>query len=768
MVARHVLSTRFVQLPCRTENLTIERSCLITANDRCYYTQDSVDAVEQLVKNPHTIDFDAVSIGEFLDGGDGLYDGGNRITTSLCPFDQLRPYTDNFETRSSDCFGAGGEYRMNMGTSTLILETVNTHTEDISINIAGNLGSDGIGFGYYWQFQVGPIRGYGKCVCGNRAKPNVNHFFIVNSDMSPNLDHEIARPDFGFIDTNDDFDRLHGIGPGSPLVYGVYASRGGACHWDTENEAIFMAAADSCAVWSFGCSEESTRLAENLHGDWDVQVHRSQAECTGVSALATAPYAACMEGEVGWLDRQLGTVFDGATATGQTLAKLPANASIYIGHYDLPSPFSWMHQSCSQCEDDMFLSMWRENEVNCSSAVTDAAGPGWPDYAARVVDASWSAFNTESNRDQDRVWLDHECCAESDRWLEGECEVTCVRYEPSGDLMMALNGGDHWTRYRTGHSSGFQIDLSLGRPTALAGVSIMVHGEGDHDVGYSGIEILLSTNHGGDYTSVYEQDFMFGSFGRSGKPLGRVTRTTYPTVSPDFVLDTWTVHQFASEQANVTDVRILTGAADQEEDNSVSFHGIRIDTAGAYGRHCEPECPNGFYIAEVQTEWMSLVTLNFSVNLPVGAAMHNTSLLFGASPALGSFNESIGFEVSFVDGTGSIDWVVTANDIVQYVSPTEVVFRTPALDALLSEALAATRSVQPHFVLAVSSIPIQPLCLVLRHVTLSWAFRVVREYLRVLTLCLATLCLKCLTTSWRLLTAAQASRSARSQPTARG
>ena len=199
----------------------------------------------------------------------------------------------------------------------------------------------------------------------------------------------------------------------------------------------------------------------------------------------------------------------------------------------------------------------------------------------------------------------------------------------------------------------------------------------------------------------------------------------------------------------------------------MSFHGIRIDTAGAYGRHCEPECPNGFYIAEVQTEWMSLVTLNFSVNLPVGAAMHNSSLLFGASPALGSFNESIGFEVSFVDGTGSIDWVVTANDIVQYVSPTEVVFRTPALDALLSEALAATRSVQPHFVLAVSSIPIQPLCLVLRHVTLSWAFRVVREYLRVLTLCLATLCLKCLTTSWRLLTAAQASRSARSQPTAR-
>ena len=228
MVARHVLSTRFVQLPCRTENLTIERSCLITANDRCYYTQDSVDAVEQLVKNPHTIDFDAVSIGEFLDGGDGLYDGGNRITTSLCPFAQLRPDTANFETRSSDCFGAGGEYRMNMGTSTLILETVNTHTEDISINIAGNLGSDGIGFGYYWQFQVGPIRGYGKCVCGNRAKPNVNHFFIVNSDMSPNLDHEIARPDFGFIDTNDDFDRLHGIGPGSPLVYGGYASRGGA------------------------------------------------------------------------------------------------------------------------------------------------------------------------------------------------------------------------------------------------------------------------------------------------------------------------------------------------------------------------------------------------------------------------------------------------------------------------------------------------------------------------------------------------------------
>jgi hypothetical protein len=153
-IGRHVGSTRFVTTPCQDTNVTEHTVCTITSRGRCEFTQIMIQRVESLVKSPHTIQFDADQFGEILDGGEGLYDGGNRITTSLCPYVQLKPYVNAFQSTQSNCFGTGGSYRMNKGTSTFMMETVNTHSADIDIFVKGNLGADGVGMSFSWEFEM--------------------------------------------------------------------------------------------------------------------------------------------------------------------------------------------------------------------------------------------------------------------------------------------------------------------------------------------------------------------------------------------------------------------------------------------------------------------------------------------------------------------------------------------------------------------------------------------------------------------------------------
>ena len=153
-ISSHVDSTRFVTTPCELANLTDQLLCEVISRGQCEFTQDIVQQVEMAVKSPHTIQFDADQYGEIFDGGGGLYDGGNRIFTSLCPYSQLQPYSDNFQMATSTCFGNGGSYRMNKGISTLMLATKNYHNADIDIYIKGNLGSDDVGLSFSWEIQL--------------------------------------------------------------------------------------------------------------------------------------------------------------------------------------------------------------------------------------------------------------------------------------------------------------------------------------------------------------------------------------------------------------------------------------------------------------------------------------------------------------------------------------------------------------------------------------------------------------------------------------
>ena len=87
-------------------------------------------AIEAAVPEPFTINFDANEQGQIQDGGHDMYDGGNRISTSLCPATPtsgwITPYTDDLQVVQSDCFGTGGSYRMDLGGAMMILLSENT------------------------------------------------------------------------------------------------------------------------------------------------------------------------------------------------------------------------------------------------------------------------------------------------------------------------------------------------------------------------------------------------------------------------------------------------------------------------------------------------------------------------------------------------------------------------------------------------------------------------------------------------------------------
>eukprot|EP01050_Picozoa_sp_SAG11_P029887 SAG11_NODE_8600_length_997_cov_0.713808_1_plen_270_part_01 len=90
-----------------------DQSC-VESTALCMASSDSL-SIENAIVNRYSINWDANGDGSISDGGGDMYDGGNHISTSLC--DNIAPYTDNMDPVNSDCFGAGGHYTMDIGTS---------------------------------------------------------------------------------------------------------------------------------------------------------------------------------------------------------------------------------------------------------------------------------------------------------------------------------------------------------------------------------------------------------------------------------------------------------------------------------------------------------------------------------------------------------------------------------------------------------------------------------------------------------------------------
>ena len=231
--------------------------------------------------------------------------------------------------------------------------------------------------------------------------------------------------------------------------------------------------------------------------------------------------------------------------------------------WTIDTPFIHRFDSVAAGVTNVRLKMWRadisgDNSITFNAVTVDPVGT----YPLGVGDAigneppsdmiviprtaTWSALDGAANRDSGGM----------------------------ADITQAVGGNENWVRYRTGGSPGYQVDLVLDGPTDIEGVSMLVNFVDENTgIGYSGIDISVSTDGGSSYTSVYTRTEMFGSYERSA---------TYETAAADFTWGEYTIHAFTQVAVGVTDIRLVFGRADQAGDNCVSFNGIRVDAAGAY------------------------------------------------------------------------------------------------------------------------------------------------------------------------------------------
>ena len=142
------------------------------------------------------------------------------------------------------------------------------------------------------------------------------------------------------------------------------------------------------------------------------------------------------------------------------------------------------------------------------------------------------------------------------------------------DASLVANGGICTYRYRTGDSRSFEFVYELDEVSDIDGISMLVlFHPGGQTVGYSGLEVYTMTNNSSEWELQIDSPYMFGDYERYA---------TFENYLDEFHFDLWFRHAFDSTAENVSQVKIVTGNADQLGDRSVSFSGLRVDAAGDY------------------------------------------------------------------------------------------------------------------------------------------------------------------------------------------
>ena len=155
----------------------------------------------------------ATGDGTISDGGDDMYDNGNHLTTSRCSADAgISPYTTGMTVVDSDCFGPGGQYRMDLRESMMVVVAKGAAPASTippwDFTVTGNLGADGNGIAN--QYDNIPARSglkaYAKTVCSG-TDPSVVHLMVVEDDPTAyqHVLHTIHQ------NTDDDYDELRNI-----------------------------------------------------------------------------------------------------------------------------------------------------------------------------------------------------------------------------------------------------------------------------------------------------------------------------------------------------------------------------------------------------------------------------------------------------------------------------------------------------------------------------------------------------------------------------
>jgi len=195
--------------------------------------------------------FNDVGSNEIIDGGDDMYDGGNRIYTDL--FSNV-PYTHTQMTdppvnelnqavfgdfvydgtvQSGDTyFNLGSTYFTNSYPGLFVMSAYDVEITDFEID--GNLGADGDGqadtYDYTLTFSGIDYSVYCKRVWGAQD-PSVNHIYIVDT-INNNIIHNIG------FSTNDDLDTISNLTGVTQLHYLLFALAGGVKPTNTQIENV--------------------------------------------------------------------------------------------------------------------------------------------------------------------------------------------------------------------------------------------------------------------------------------------------------------------------------------------------------------------------------------------------------------------------------------------------------------------------------------------------------------------------------------------------
>lgn len=142
------------------------------------------------------------------------------------------------------------------------------------------------------------------------------------------------------------------------------------------------------------------------------------------------------------------------------------------------------------------------------------------------------------------------------------------------NMDLVINGGICTYRYQTGESTAFEFEYELQEVSDIDGISMLVmfHPGGQY-VGYSGIEVYTMAHNSTQWIQQIDSLYMYGDY-------ERYASHEYP--HNEFWFDDWFRHAFDNTVENVSQVKIVTGHADQMGDRSVSFSGLRVDAAGDY------------------------------------------------------------------------------------------------------------------------------------------------------------------------------------------
>jgi len=159
------------------------------------------------------------------DGGEDMYDGGNRLNTDLA---SGIPYTNGLIIAAEAAFGPGSRYFTVKYPGLFAL--VATGISIDSFSISGNTGADTLGLVDGVELCATGVTVFAKRIHG-AGNPSINHIIVVPGATAATT-HTFP------ISTDDDLDALSGLGGVASIYYLLVARAGGDALGDEQIEEI--------------------------------------------------------------------------------------------------------------------------------------------------------------------------------------------------------------------------------------------------------------------------------------------------------------------------------------------------------------------------------------------------------------------------------------------------------------------------------------------------------------------------------------------------